>query len=321
MMDQPAAGRTVAPKYVSYGGEQVFQQPYSALGTAMYTFLLPINGGNREVAQQFIDRVLNIPSGGAVDYQIVFPTALLSFQRFDRLGAKYPPDTSKGGFSYQEATLWLPVTNQNELVANLSYFVPYIFADNHFAIAAGREVYGYPKALGTVNMPPSTGDEMHFSVTTEVLTRFDPAQIGQQKVLIEVAPLAAQRPCTSLWCQWTHAAEHVAERMAEGALDDVAEFAVEQLLEPKATMVFLKQFRDAANGGDACYQAIIEGAGAVTHFHGGGPLEGKFQVTFHSADSHPICNELGLDASYQVHGFYVEFSFDILPGRELWKAG
>ena len=311
---------TAAPRYISYGGEQVFQQPYVARDTSLYAFMLPISANKRALPQQFLDRVFNHPAGGAVNFQMALPFVLLSFQHFAVLAAREAPDQRKGGFSYNEATLWLPVTDKNQPGLNFSYFVPYLFADNHFAIAAGREVYGYPKSLGQIAMPQSAGDALEFRLTTEVIEHFSPTALGRQAPLIEALPRATPQRPASLWQKWEHAAEHLTERVAETVADESIEFAVKDLWRPKVDMVYLKQFRDAANGANACYQAIIQGAGAITDFRGGAPLDGDFQVTIHPYDSHPIAADLGLEASYQVPGFYLDFSFDILAGRELWKA-
>lgn len=309
-----------APRYVGYGGEQVFQQPYTAHGTTLYAFVLPIPRANRVLPQQFLDRVFNRTSGGAVDFRVAMHFVLLSFQHFAELSAQGSPDQSKGGFPYNEATLWLPVTDKNQPGLNLSHFVPYIFADNHFAIAAGREVYGFPKALGHIAMPQNPDDTLQFSLSTTVIKKFSPQALGEPAVLIEARSGQAPQPPASTWQKLEHAAEHLAEHIATAVADEAMEFAVKDLFQPKVEMVFLKQFRDAASGESACYQAIIQGASAVTDFAGGALLDGLFDIAIHSYDSHPIAADLGLESSYNVPGFRMDFSFDILPGRELWKA-
>ena len=307
------------PRYVSYGGEQVFQQPYAACGTTLYAFVLPISKAKRALPQQFLDRVFNQTSGGAVNFQVALPFVLLSFQHFADLSSQGAPDSIKGGFAYNEATLWLPVTDKNQSL-NLSYVVPYIFADNHYAIAAGREVYGYPKALGQIQMPQNSSENLEFNLTTEVIEKFSPSALCQQATLIEVQPLFAPKKPENIWQKLEGAAEHLAEHIAEIMADEAIEFTIKDLFQPKVEMVFLKQFRDAASGENACYQAIVSGAGEIYEFKGGAPLESKFDITIHSYDSHPIAADLGLESNYQVRGFTTDFSFDILAGREIWKA-
>lgn len=311
----PASEPTTAPRYVNYGGEQVFQQPYTARDVSLTAFILPIPEENRHLPQQLLDRVFNTTSGGAVDFRVAMPTVLLTFQHFGDLGSELLPDSAKGGFAYNEATLWLPVTNAAAKGLNLAYFVPYIFADNHYAIAAGREVYGYPKALGSIALPASPEAEQSFSLQTEVIVKFSPEALGQQATLIEVQPGDSPKPSHSIWSKWEHAAEHIGEKLVDKALG----FAIGDILHPKVEMVFLKQFRDVADGANACYQSIVQGPGQITGFKSGAPLGDDFQVTINSYDSHPIAHDLGLPATMTAHGFSLDFSFNILPGREIWK--
>lgn len=302
--------------YISYGGEQVFQQPYAARNTRLYAFLLPIPESNRDLPQQLLDRVFNRTSGGAVDFRVALPYVLLSFQRFGDLGSEFPPDSLKGGFAYNEATFWLPVVNRAESSLNFSYFVPYIFADNHYAIAAGREVYGYPKALGEVELPASPSDDLRFTLRTEVIEHFSPEALGQRATLVDIVSSSSVSQPETRWGHWEHAVGHLVDKVVDDAID----FAVEDLFHPKVEMVFLKQFRDVADGALACYQSIVRAAGAITGFGGGGLLGDDFQVTINSYDSHPIAHDLGLPPVMQAHGFYLDFSFNILAGEEIWKA-
>ena len=314
--DLPPPLPTNTPNYVSYGGEQVFQQPYSARDTQLYAFILPIESDKRALPQALLDRVLNRPSNGRLDCRLALPFALLSFQHFGALGALGPPDEHKGSFAYNEATLWLPVVDHNRPGLNFCYFVPYIFADNHFAIAAGREVYGYPKALGQIEMPLSPQDDLSFRLTTEAIPHFASGAIGQPATLIEVTPTIRPQSPQTPWQRWEHAAQHLVEHVAGDGVDAMMEFIAKEIFRPQVQMVFLKQFRDAANGARACYQAIVEGAGSITEFKGGLPL-GEFDVLINPLDSHPVCGELGLEARLRAHGFFIEFSFDILAGREV----
>lgn len=87
--------------------------------------------------------------------------------------------------------------------------------------------------------------------------------------------------------------------------------------------VFLKQFRDAADGRLACYQAILEASSSVTRLHGAGLLTGSFTATVAEFASHPVCSDLGLagPAVEAEFPFWANFDFDIGQGAEIWKAG
>src|SRR5262249_39228246 len=64
----------------------------------------------------------------------------------------------------------------------------------------------------------------------------------------------------------------------------------------KVPLVFLKQFRDVADGRRACYQAIVEAPAQVLRFRTAGELRGAYRVVLHHFDSCPIARDLGLTA-------------------------
>jgi hypothetical protein len=91
------------------------------------------------------------------------------------------------------------------------------------------------------------------------------------------------------------------------------------------TLVFLKQFRDAACATKACYQAVIE---APITFHLDGASfdrldETAFSLKLGSLASDPVADELGLDPDKPApiqRAFHANFGFDIQLGVEAWRA-
>jgi len=61
-------------------------------------------------------------------------------------------------------------------------------------------------------------------------------------------------------------------------------------------MVFLKQFRDVADGHLACYQAIVEAPSRLVDLRQAGALASEYRVTVNQYASHPILDEIGLEA-------------------------
>jgi hypothetical protein len=92
------------------------------------------------------------------------------------------------------------------------------------------------------------------------------------------------------------------------------------LLLTEPTMVFLKQFRDVADGHRACYQAIVEAPSRLVDLRQAGVLAGEYRVTISQYASHPILDEIGLEAQSALRGWYVDFDFDMEIGKEVWKA-
>jgi hypothetical protein len=84
----------------------------------------------------------------------------------------------------------------------------------------------------------------------------------------------------------------------------------------RTDLVFLKQFRDAADPSRACYQAVIEAAASVDVLRKGRPLAAQ-RVRIREVDSHPIVRELGLPSATlttQLAG-WLDFDFTMREGR------
>ena len=87
-------------------------------------------------------------------------------------------------------------------------------------------------------------------------------------------------------------------------------------------LVFLKQFRDCVDPTAACYQAIIEANATVTGFNAFQFLPTAWNLTLQQYASAAILDDLALAAGPTELdvGFWVDYSFSMDLGREVWKA-
>jgi hypothetical protein len=86
--------------------------------------------------------------------------------------------------------------------------------------------------------------------------------------------------------------------------------------------VFLKQFRDVTDPNAACYQAIVEANATVNGFSGAGFLPGGWELQMYSYASVDMPAYLGFEPRQHIDlGFYVNFSFSMDLGKEVWRAG
>ena len=91
-------------------------------------------------------------------------------------------------------------------------------------------------------------------------------------------------------------------------------------------MVFLKQFRDAADGAAACYQAIVEAPNRMTRDPvEAGFLRGDWELAIEQFPTVRLIDRLGLRVqgdgklSALLH-IWVKFGFTAEPGRVIWRA-
>jgi len=62
-------------------------------------------------------------------------------------------DPALGSFAYSEATFFVPVWGMRAGVPFLAMHVPFIYPNEALALAAGREIYGFPKKPASVHVP------------------------------------------------------------------------------------------------------------------------------------------------------------------------
>lgn len=320
------------PTYVRRPAEVVHQQPYACLGTQLYGFYL--RGDAATMQQRLVDPILNAPTGGRVDYRVLTDYVMVTYAFASRGTSLLPPDNGVGWVPEKSWTAWIPlVAVKKELgisVAERLVFYPaYICVDNSWSIAAGREVYGFPKSHGPLDIPKAGEPPTAFSASALVMKVFGPNNEGEIAPLMQVTQTAQSTRSETRWRDLDEAVKAIAHMWSAHSgqwivpgLDLIVDI-LRLVTKEEVPGVFLKQFRDAADGTRACYQAIIEAGSFVTSFHSGGLLTGTYTATIADYDSHPLASDLGLAAGPVPLelAFEANFDFTVRGGREVWRAG
>jgi hypothetical protein len=319
------------PRFVPRGGEQVFCQPLELRQVRFSSFLFHADGA---ALQGVCDRYLNEPSGGAVHYRPLLPRVVLGVADIGRVFPIDSPDERKGWVSEIDVAFWVPVAAYSKLLGvsfteRMAWFLPYVFVDNAWAFAAGREVYGFPKEMGSFQVPRGPADPALITVDTLAVERFGPDAPAQVRRLLEVRRTDAGHvgEAHESWQQIEEVFEdflHVLLGSGGVSLPGVGLVAqaLQFLSHREMPLVFLRQFRDVADGRRACYQAVVEALTRVLHFRHAGKLPGAYRLAVNALDSHPVVQELGLAGPEQdaLGAWYVDFDFILENGRELWRA-
>ncbi len=319
-------------RYLVRGGEVAFNPPFSFQETGLYGFLLE---GDLEKLQALCDRYLNLDGAqNVVRYSPLSHYVLLTFQSIQRAESTEPIGQGKGfGFEDGEVTFWFltRATNQQTNEVYYPWFVPYIFTDSAPAIAAGL-AYGFPKIYATVSVPHGFSLSPECSFSTLVLETFSS---DSKTVERQIASVTETRRTVNS----NEDLKQVQNNLAALELDDLeATFQEEfqdlfdrfnlekefQIRQQKA--VFLKQFRSAENGNNACYKAVVEADINLNGFSGFPPFwiytrPSKFQIEIADFASCPIAYELGLqNTQAALFASWASFDFSISNGREIWKV-
>jgi hypothetical protein len=319
------------PLFVPRGGEQVFCQPLELRQVRFTSFLFHADAA---ALQSLCDRYLNDPSGGALHYRPLLPRVLLGVADAGRIFPIDSPDQRKGWVRETDVAFWVPVARCSKLFGlsfteQVAWFLPYVFVDNSWAFAAGREVYGFPKEMGAFQVPRRTTDPALITVDTLAIDRFAPDAEATVRRLLEVRRTDAE-PVGHPFQTWDEVEEVFEDFLHAllgtggvslpglGLLAQAFQFVGQREL----PLVFLRQFRDVADGRRASYQAVVEAMARVLQFREAGKLRGDYRLTLSDLDSHPVARELGLSAAGAdaLGAWYVDFDFELENGRELWRA-
>ena len=331
------------PLFIERGGMQQYPQPSILNDYQLYGFIVE---GSLPHLQKLCDKYLNHPTQGKTNYQPVTNLVLVTFGKSSKL--KSLPLKNRGFFCETEVAIWVLTMIGKQigpffLVDRLAWFIPYIFVDNSYAMASGREIFGFPKEWGWFDFPDNPIEPEKLTIPEKllveavVLKHFSPDTKGKREKIIEVfrTEKSQQNMLSNSRSRLDEVFKDIAQILFEGDTIKIPSLELDlNILEylngdVEVPMVFLKQFRDIKYGKRACYQAIVEAPSELLTFRSGGLLStgyepsDLFQVKVNEFDSHPIVSELGLiNKGDQIAkaAFWLDFDFKIKPGREIWKA-
>jgi hypothetical protein len=315
-------------KFIERGGELVARQPFLQENTHLRCFILE---AKREKLQAVCDQVFNELTGGEVMFRPFANNILLTFAKIEQIYSLYGKDAERGGMPEIDVAIWMPLLSQRESARSeregelhLSWYNPYIFVDNPFAMATGREVYGFPKTIAQFQIPGQRSSTDPYWVKTQAMERFQADSLSQPMRVIEVIrtrhvqhPARTLAPLRSLLSTLTGENEKFSTRFSLGWQN------LRKIIKTREIQtVFLRQLRDIQNPARAAYQEIIEAPFKVARLHRGGGLDGVFEVRFPPNASYPIAEELGLESERNpVKGaFWMDFDFFLDVGKTLWKT-
>ena len=297
------------PRYVDNNHPfPILRPPYLQENVQLAAFLLAADGARLTA---LCDQFLNIPANNRFQFAPLLDSILLTYAEM-QISSLDERDRQVGKMNETEVGFWM-LTLVSRRVGDvwvpdhLAWFMPYLFVDNSYAIAAGREVYGFNKMRARFDKPEHIQRPL---ISMDVLgfKQFAPDAVAQMEPLLSITPPDGQ--AGDAWANWDE---------AKADLQDIAGLGeITQLLNDNVPLVFLKQFRDAANSEAACYQSLIEAPMEVGTFRGGGWLPDGCRVTINPLASHPIAETMGLVVENGVMGVetavWMQFDFVLRAG-------
>ena len=315
------------PPFIELGAPQTFAAPYDMQQCRCYGFMLK---ADIDALHRFCDGYLNAvaPDGAGERYRAAMDRVMFVYSDMGRavIGA---------GSGYRQFTVpeievafWIPVvavrqSGGKETMSRFLWLMTYVNVDNVWAVASGREIYGFPKGLATVGSAARRGELDWLTVDTLGVERFGPGANARMLRFVELRKTGAGTNAVAR--AWSSAGEALAELsslLANGRPGTGLAAQLGELIRHRRyPMVFLKQFRDVADPGVACYQAVVEADVTIGAFRGAGLLAGGYRLEISDLESHPVVEELGLEshAPRVLSAFHSDFDFVMGLGRVIWE--
>jgi len=295
----------------------VYPPPYLARNVTNYAFFLEVDQARLE---RMFSRLFAEPSGGAVDIRPVGGEVMLSVAQLAAVNSTEPPQSEmSAGGSEVEIAFW--ATGRDVRTDRLVLITPYMFVDSGAAMAAGREIFGFPKQDAQIRL---VGGHPPDGVALDVLSveRFDPRTPFSVNRLLDVQRASARSDLIAGFSALAKSAvTSLFTHAGRTALLDHLRTVGSLLIGGGLPVVFLKQFRDIGEPDRACYQAICEARIEVTDLHGMGVL-GDYAITLHDLASEAIREDLGLGpgALTPFAATWSRYDFILHRGATLWRA-
>ena len=287
--------------------------------------------GHADAIAELVDRMFNVPAGTGITYRSFGAHVLMMMGNFKRITSLTPPFDRWGAVKETQASFWIPVLAGREfggifIAERLLMAVPYVFVDNPMSYLGGREDYGYAKVMGRFD--PALGLADH--VTLEAFGGdFGRAEGADWRKFLELTASGARR-APDQRPQHTGTMPLVQLLIGDGTdvkegedlvVSDIQFTAalIDDLFAGRMCQIFLKEFRDAADGTRACYQAVVEAPVQIQRI-AWSLTERDWSITLHPLDSHPIDRELGVDSQQADIALDMEIDFVVENGREVGRV-
>lgn len=316
------------PPYVERGGESVWRQPSRLIGARIYGFGVKVSQARQ---QETLDAYINRQSVAAVGVGsdprrppepfslrcAGLDVVLLLFVDYKQITSGSDDDEPLGSVSYREFLMMQLAIRGNDETPTLDWFIPAIYLDSDAPRLGGREIYGYPKQLGDVEIElydqasTAGAPPRRLALRTLVMSHSSRSHAEHQLVVNIGGP--EQPPRVEL--EYTDSSQMFRDLFELCGQADARQRIVDVLEVPSPFRglpltrdmqlqnalalsnignVFLKEFRDCVEPREACYKAICRTDTVPGVFQSGGRLdESRYEIEVQPHASEPLFSLLG----------------------------
>jgi hypothetical protein len=315
------------PAYIDRCGEQVFVPPFTADITDFYGF--GVKADHETLNANICNRFFNDPLGYDGQNRPRRFTALqyvfFVFNLIEKACSTDQNYKDSGVFSYKEAAVWMIIADHE--TNTIRWFLPYVFVDSPYALHPGREIYGFPKTMGTCGIPEGPEPPELLWIETGVVKKR--GGYGNVARLLEVGLPPGCRCSQSqhgkkedFFRTLLHTLEVEGPEYLEqfGLPRKFAENAYQDLRDGQLSLIFLKEFRDGQDPTHASGLVVQEAESQITNFSGSriysmpsDRSQTDYEIAINDVFSHPMRRDLGLGAGQLKCklAFWMSFGFSL----------
>lgn len=315
-----------------------FRPPYRITGVEALSAVRRIDV---DAAQDWLDRTLNWrPNGQEPKPEFTaLPMAFVVFMHMKSMCSIDPPHDVWGAVSESEMVVTLPVLEWDNhglpSPPSIKFYPIVLCLDSGPALISGREVFGFPKIMGGIEIGPDGG-----VACSEVCRREGEPTTQRDGLLLS---LRRERdngtPATVPDTFGKGLAEMIREellgRVGRGVLGDLLRlnparaalnFTLERVvdaiegLDIGQKFVFLKQFRDVANPAVACHRSVAECLLEFSNLTSLKRESGDWELKVPEWRSSGLLQQIGLTSGSIGAPLRSEFQFDLMLGKTLWTS-
>ena len=294
-------------KYLDFGPIMTAEAPIRCEGADLYVFAIE---GDQKALDQLCHRVFDQPSHGAVKCRALGDYVVLIFGAIDKVSGV----VGGPGVKEKNVLVHVPVLVETEHTTFSALFSPFVWVDNANSLTGGREVFGYAKTFGAMQIDPPP-QPAAFSLDTfggNMTNDFWDMQKGAGLIRIKRKQPLPKQLLTIM--------------DLVGGLGDIGDL-LDSWTGTGVKEIFYKQFRAIDNRkkgepAQACF-SVIATAEYVPFGPGEAvvdPLTHRYEIKLRELDSHPIVKELGLPTICESPGYRVQTNFSVGDGAVLWHG-
>ncbi|HLW70464.1 MAG TPA: acetoacetate decarboxylase family protein [Candidatus Binataceae bacterium] len=290
--------------YIQYGPIMTAAAPIVCIGADLYVFAIL---ADLKALNRLCKRVFDQPSGGAVKCRALDPYIILIFGAIKKVSGV----VGGPGVKEKNVLLHVPVLVETADASFPALFSPFVWVDNPNSMTGGREVFGYAKTFGKIEIN-SSPEPVAFDLDTFGGNLNDQFWDMHPGLIRIKRKQQAPNPLVSIMD-------------LVGGLGEVG-YLLESWSGEGVTEIFHKQFRAISDRqkGNLAPACLHEIATADYGLFGPpaeiDPLTHLYEIKLKHLDSHPIVKELGLPPTSKSPGYRVRTNFKVEHGRVLWHG-